>query len=204
MDHLDEYFAKIQKDIEKSEKKREKEQENATQKEEEEVITQQEVDKMVKDGHVTIEDLNLSFEDMSLLDGRLKMKFPKDYFTYHYDEASKITIYRNAVTDTNFFINFVAEVKSINMKEIKANVEKGMTQSEQATKWIEEGSIRIQENAAQYCACMHPAPEDSIFNFMIFITMKDGFAAMNLNGSYSQFPKWSLIVKAMIKTMVIN
>jgi len=203
MKHMDEYFAKIQKDIEKNEMRMEQGEKTKDQETKSSSPSQEEVDEGVANGYLKIDDLELDFQDMSFFENRLQMKFPNKFFEFLTDEVPNNLVYKNVATSTNCFLSLAIGQKTVDIKKTKENISKGMAASKMATKWVLEGSRKAAGNMISYCACINPAPGDLVFNFMIFPIVRDGYIAININGSGSNFEKWTLIANAMIKTMTM-
>jgi hypothetical protein len=158
----------------------------------------------VAGGFVRIDNLELTFTDIEFFDNRIKMKFPAEFFSLLRGDDQNNLIYGNTQYNVNFFLSLVPKIKIINIKKLKKDITEGFKASQLATKWILDGAKRADGGVVEYCACINPAPGESVFNFLMFPVVRDGHIVMNLNGGSDDFEKWTLISNAMIKTMVIN
>ena len=195
MKHLDEYFAKLQKDIEnRVDYKKDKDEIS-------DEIPQESIYEDIKDGKLKIKHLSLTFTEESFFDNRLLMMFPKNFFHSELKHDENNWFYRNLESDTNFILTYVKGVTEINIKKIKKGVEDGFTASKLATKWISEGEVLVAGKAVKYVSFINPAPKESVFNFMIFPIVRDGHIVININGGENTFDIWESVGTALIKTM---
>ncbi|WP_058485603.1 hypothetical protein [Defluviitalea phaphyphila] len=213
MSYLDEEIAKIEKEFIKREEtmtnfKIEELNENQeknppqTYSEEEDYFSEEEIKKAIEKNLLEKDNLKIIFSETSFFDGRISMKFPKDFFELKADKEGYL-VYMNVEEGMNCIFNYVPGEGSIDLQKIKKNIKDGMKASKVKTKWIEEGAKKVSGHFVGYCILLNFIPNEEIFNYMIFTPVNDGHVIINFNGNKKNYNLWKLIAKELMQTIQV-